>query len=483
MEERSAVEDRSKSWAARVTRRRVLCIDDEPMVGQMIEATLEAKAAAIDVTLTHSGAEGLAALKTELPDAVLLDLGLPDMNGLGVLERIKATWPELPVIMLTGQADVRTAVQAIQMGAYQFLTKPFNSDELIVILGRAMERSLLLAEIEALRRRTTGPGALAQLLGSAQRSQQLVRQIRQVAPSMFTVLIQGETGVGKEVVARALHEESPRADKPFVAIDCGALPETLLESELFGHEKGAFSGADRRKEGLLFMAEGGTLFLDEIGNMPMGLQAKLLRVLQERKVMPVGATTPRPLDARFIAATNVTLENAVKEGRFRQDLYYRLAEFVVHVSPLRERAEDVAYLARKFMEEASVELRRPVRGFDDEAMLLLSGHAWPGNVRELRNLVRQAVLLAEDFMIRGDQLRGVLGRGTPVPETIATAGLPTPTLKEVAERATMEAERTAIVEALKRTGGNKSQAARLLQVDFKTLHLKIKRMGLGINLD
>ena len=289
------------------------------------------------------------------------------------------------------------------------------------------------------------------------------------------MLIQGETGVGKELVARALHEESARQGKPLIPIDCGAIPENLLESELFGHEKGAFSGADRRKEGLFVLADGGTIFLDEIANLPLPIQAKLLRVLQERKLMAVGATVARQLDVRFIAATNVSLETAVKEGKFRQDLFYRLAEFTIQVPPLRERGDDVLLLARRFREEASLELRRPVAAISEDACRVLRAHGWPGNVRELRNVIRQAVLLAPDSVIEAPQIQALLSAwDAPLDSTTGDRSL-----KEIADAAAADAEKRAIAEVLQKTNGNKSQAARILKVDYKTLHLKVKRYGLG----
>jgi DNA-binding NtrC family response regulator len=303
----------------------------------------------------------------------------------------------------------------------------------------------------------------------------VVRRLLQVAPHNFTVLIQGETGVGKELVARALHEESGRAGKPFVPIDCGAIPDNLLESELFGHEKGAFSGADRRKKGLFSLAHGGTLFLDEVGNLPVGIQAKLLRVLQERKVLPLGATSPRNLDVRFVAATNMPLEVAVREGRFRQDLYYRLAEFSLVVPPLRERGPDILLLAQRFIEDASVELRRPVAMLSEGAAQLVRAHDWPGNVRELRNVIRQAVLLTHGAVIEAAEIQNLL-QGEEAPAEVVAGER---SLKEIADAAAAEAERRAIEAMLRRTGGNKSQAARLLKVDYKTLHLKAKRYGLS----
>jgi DNA-binding NtrC family response regulator len=454
--------------------RRLLSVDDDPMQGRMITALFR-DTPSIEVTAVHDPGEALELVTARPPDLLLLDLGLPGMSGLEVLQRVKASYPQMPVIVLTGFSDVRTAVQAIKLGAYQFLTKPVNTEELLVIVERALEHTELLEEIESLRRKVGSDSAIGCLVGGSLGMQAVLRRIRQVAPSNFTVLVQGETGVGKELVARALHEESGRQGKPLIPIDCGAIPENLLESELFGHERGAFSGADRRKEGLFALADEGTIFLDEIGNLPLPIQAKLLRVIQERKLMPVGATVARPIDVRFIAATNVPLENAVREGKFRQDLYYRLAEFTIVIPPLRERNDDVALLAGRFREEASLELRRPVAGISEEAARILRSHGWPGNVRELRNVIRQAVLLAPDSIIEATQIRSLLSGWDGKVES--TAG--ERSLKEIAETAAADAEKRAIMEILQRTNGNKSQAARLLRVDYKTLHLKVKRYGLG----
>jgi DNA-binding NtrC family response regulator len=460
--------------AAIETRRRLVSVDDDPMQGRMISALFR-DTPGLEVSLIHDGAEALEVILSRPPDIVLLDLGLPGVSGLEILQRIKTLFPQLPVVVLTGFSDVRTAVQAIKLGAYQFLTKPVNTDELQVIVQRALEHGDLLEEIESLRRKVGPDGPLGSLVGGSVGMQTVVRRIRQVAASNFTVLIQGETGVGKELVARALHEESPRQGKPLIPIDCGAIPENLLESELFGHEKGAFSGADRRKEGLFVLADGGTIFLDEIANLPLPIQAKLLRVLQERKLMAVGATVARQLDVRFIAATNVSLETAVKEGKFRQDLFYRLAEFTIQVPPLRERGDDVLLLARRFREEATLELRRPVAAISEDACRVLRAHGWPGNVRELRNVIRQAVLLAPDSVIEAPQIQGLLSAwDAPLDSTTGDRSL-----KEIADAAAADAEKRAIAEVLQKTNGNKSQAARILKVDYKTLHLKVKRYGLG----
>jgi DNA-binding NtrC family response regulator len=457
---------------------RLLAVDDDADQRQLV-ATAFGRTPTIDVVPVADGETALATASHDPPDVVLIDLSIPGMGGLGLLQKLKLVVPRVPIVVITANADGRAAVEAIRLGAYQFLTKPVNPQELLVIVKRALERTELLAALESLRHRADGEDPLAARFGTSPPMQLVARQIRQVAGSQFTVLVQGQTGVGKEVVARAIHDLSPRAEGPFVAIDCGAIPENLLESELFGHEKGAFSGADRRKDGLLQVAHAGTLLVDEVGNLPPGTQAKLLRVLQERQVLPLGSTTPRKLDARFIFATNVSLEEAAKEGRFRSDLFYRLAEFTITVPPLRERGRDTLMLARRFLDEANVELRRAVAGFDEEAAAEIMAHSWPGNVRELRNAVRQAVLLTEEFTITGTEMRSLLkpSRADPPAEL---SGSPS-SLREIADAAVESAERQAILRALQSTNGNKSQAARLLHVDFKTLHVKMRRYGITIS--
>jgi DNA-binding NtrC family response regulator len=296
--------------------------------------------------------------------------------------------------MVTGSDDVRTAVETMRLGAYDYIAKPFVAGQLILTVRRAVERQALVDEIQLLRKEAFTGDALAKLSGLGVEMQGVLRRIKQVSGSPLTVLIQGETGTGKEIAARAIHQGSPRRTRPFLAIDCGALPESLIESELFGFERGAFTGADRRKEGIFQLASGGTLLLDEVANLPPATQGKLLRVLQERQVAPVGGRGPIPFDVRLVVACNVELEDEMAAGRFRADLFYRLDEFRITLPPLRARRDDILILARRFLDEASVEMKCHVHGFTVEAEACLLQHLWPGNVRELRNVVRRAVLLA-----------------------------------------------------------------------------------------
>ncbi len=457
----------------------ILVVDDDPIERRLLQ-TLLGKVGGYHVAMAEDGASAFKQAERFEPQTVILDMNLPDMNGMDILKKLKESYPQLPVIMVTGVTDLATAVKAIQQGAHNYLTKPFQNDQLLITVQNAVEKNELLTEMKQLRQKAGKGPALTRILGKSKAVQEVIGQIQKVADSQLTVLIQGETGTGKELAARALHEESSRRDRPFVAIDCGAISENLLESELFGHEKGSFSGADRKKEGQLVLANGGTLFLDEVGNLPLGLQSKLLRVLQERQVRPVGANQSQSIDVRFIAATNAPLEDEAKAGKFRQDLYYRLAEFTIQLPSLKQRKDDVLVLAQRFREEACVELKRFVSSISKEAEQLLAAHPWPGNIRELRNVIRQAVLVAPDFEIHAEQIKTLLkiSKTAEVPsvmEVSIPAGL---SLKKIGENAIEEAEKQAIRNVLRSTQGNKSQAAKILKTDYKTLHVKIKKYGL-----
>ncbi len=458
---------------------KLLVVDDDEASCRLVKAIFAAEG--VEVVMAHDGPAGLDRVAADRPDAVLLDVRLPGLDGLEVLERLKAASPSLPVVMLTASRDVKTAVRATQLGASDYLTKPIDQDEVVMVVRRSLEHHALRMEVEDLRKRvgTAESDQLATLMGPSVQIQHVIAQVATVAASTFTVLILGETGTGKELVAQAIHRQSDRRRKPFIALDCGAIPEQLLESELFGHEKGAFTGADRRKAGRFQVAEGGTCFLDEIGNLPLSLQAKLLRALESKQVQPVGAERASPIDIRFIAATNNDLQAKVTDGAFRADLYFRLAQYTIPLPPLRQRRDDIAHLARRFLAEASVELRRPVQELLPPALELLERHDWPGNVRELRNVIRRAVLQSDGLVISPVHLRVALKEaGAPDSPRAASAGAAGRPLKLIADEAARAAERDAIVETLRATKGNKSQAARALQTDYKTLHVKIKHLGI-----
>jgi DNA-binding NtrC family response regulator len=456
---------------------KLLVIDDDEASCRLIKATFNAED--IDVVMAHDGPAGIEQAAIETPDVVLLDVRMPTLNGLDVLERLKNASPSLPVVMLTAEHDVKIAVRATQLGAFDYLTKPIDHEEVVIVVRRALETRALRLEVEDLRRRVGRDEGdnLARLMGPSAAVQQVVEQVRIVAASTFTVLILGETGTGKELVSQAIHRLSDRRRKPFIALDCGAIPEPLLESELFGHEKGAFTGADRRKTGRFQLAEGGTCFLDEMGNLPMSLQAKLLRALESKQVQPVGAERATPIDIRFVAATNHDLRLRVADGTFRSDLFFRLAQYTITLPPLRSRPEDIRHLAQRFVEETSVELRRPVQELVPEAIELLRQHDWPGNVRELRNVVRQAVLQTRELVIRKEHVRSILTADRAAP-TSAPQDLTGQSLREIAEDAARNAERQAITTALRAANGNKSHAAKALRTDYKTLHVKMRKLGI-----
>jgi two-component system nitrogen regulation response regulator GlnG len=454
---------------------KILVVDDEAEIRSLLAAVLQNKG--YEVVTAEDGAAALQAVPRERPAVILMDLSMPRMNGMDALPEIKRLDAEVPVIICTAHADLATAVRAMKLGAYDYLTKPFDVELLILTLERAVERHRLHSRIEELKWQGQG-SSLAERMGGSPAIAQVIQQVAQVAESNFTVLVQGETGTGKELVARGIHQQSPRRPAPFVAVDCGAIPETLVESELFGHERGAFTGAQARREGHFQLAKGGTLFLDEIGNVPLATQAKLLRALEQREVNPLGATRAVAVDARIIAATNSELEESVKAGRFRADLYYRLSEFTIALPPLRSRREDIMHLSQRFLDEVSMELRRPVRRIADEAMQVLLHHDWPGNVRELRNVVRKAALLATDVVT--PEHIPALSASAPAPSRAAAEPLGEDlSLREVAELAAGQAEREVIRHALESTKGNKSQAARLLRTDYTTLHAKMKRYGIS----
>lgn len=455
---------------------KILVVDDDPKIQLLLTDTLGAEG--FDVVTAADGQAALDHVRSDPPAIVLLDLRIPGIDGMVTLEKIQAVAPKIPVVMLTAHGDIPSAVRAMRLGAFDYLTKPVHSEEIVLTVRRALERRSLVAEVEELRNQLEDFGAPRELMGLSGSMQQIAQQVKQVARSTLTVLIQGETGTGKELVARAIHQLSDRREKPFIALDCGAIPDTLIESELFGYEKGAFTGADRRKEGHFQLAEGGSLFLDEIANLPLATQSRFLRILQEREVHMLGGKHPVQVNVRIIAASNVPLEAEVQAGRFRQDLYYRLNEFVISLPPLRERHEDILPLARRFLTEASMEFGRPVRDIAEEGARRLLAYPWPGNVRELRNVIRQAVLLASD-LIGPEHLMALTAenapahsRETPIP---APARL---SLRERADLAAALAEQQAIRQALQATRGNKSEAARLLRTDYKTLHLKMKRHGI-----
>jgi DNA-binding NtrC family response regulator len=457
-------------------RHKALIADDDEKVRMTASDVLAGEG--FEVLTAGNGEEALDVFGASTPDVVIVDLKMPGFGGLEVLRRIKAKAPEVPVIMITGYGEVKTAVEAMRLGAYDFLAKPFLIEDFVATVQRALERAELLGELEGLRRRVTAATALTDLMGRSAVIAGIVEQAQQAARANVTVLLTGETGTGKELLARAIHQASARATQPLIAVDCGAIPDTLIESELFGYEKGAFTGADRRKEGYFTQADGGTLFLDEIANLPLTTQAKLLRALQERAIQPLGAAKPQPIDVRVLAATNAPLEREVQAGRFRQDLYYRLNEFPIIVPALRDRRQDIEELARRFLDEATLEFGTAPSAFAPEALNALIAHDWPGNVRQLRNVVRRAGLIAPglvapEHLSLHDGEEPANGGTAPV-----TPGEEV-SLRTVVERAIVGAERQALTQALTAARGNQATAARALRIDYKTLYRKMKQYGMS----
>jgi DNA-binding NtrC family response regulator len=455
----------------------VLIVDDDAEMRSLLGEILTKQGLAI--IEADDGDVAVSRVATETPSAVVLDVKMPRVNGLDALLEIKRLRPDLPVIILTAHGDIPMAVEAMRRGAYDYLSKPFRQDHLTMSIRRALERQDLLSGLGDGTRPAEADDLTAQM-GPSRPVQSVARQVAAVGGSELTVLIQGETGTGKELVARAVHQRSGRPVDAFVAVDCGALPDTLIEAQLFGHTRGAFTGAERAHEGHFRRADGGSLFLDEIGNLPLGTQAKLLRVLQERQVQPLGAAVPVGVNVRIIAASNLLLKEEMLAGRFRADLYYRISEFTIVLPALRERCEDIPYLAQRFLQEAAGELKLSDHSLSDEALQLLVTYAWPGNVRELRNIIRRAAVVSRG-VIGPEHLSGL----TAVSAAIEPSPLELPSttgplsLKERAEAAAAAAEREAIREALQAAHGNKSEAARLLRIDYKTLHIKMRRYAIS----
>jgi len=461
-------------------RRRVLIVDDEKDMRWTVCTLL--KNQGLEPLEAGDGAAALDMMRKASPDCVLLDIRMPGMGGLEVLRRARAFDRLTPIIMITGFGSIDSAVQAMKDGAHHYITKPFEHGRLMGAIRQALEARRPAGPSSLPDRQAPGtPDAtLRQTMGPSEDVTGIISDVAKVAPTDFSVIISGETGSGKELVARAIHHQSPRAAGPFVAVDCGCIPPTLFESELFGCEKGAYTGADRSRAGLFEVASEGTLFFDEVANLPLAVQPKLLRALQERQILRVGGSQSIDVDARVICATNCDLAALVQEKRFRRDLFFRLNEFGVALSPLRERQEDIVYLAQRFLSMTNEELGKHVGSISEAALELLLTHRWPGNVRELRNVIRRAVLLADDC-VRPDHLdisrdsRATACRRRPA----AHAFDGRVSLKEIVRRSVMQVEQEALVEALTKTGGNKAKAARILQIDYKTLLNKAKAYGIS----
>ena len=449
----------------------VLIVEDKESMAQMLSQAVEAEG--YEVVMARDGREGIQKLKQGKIDLVVTDLKLPHKNGLEVLETAKEYNPLVPVILMTAFGTIETAVKAVKEGAYDFLTKPFDPDHLLLLIGKALEKQRLLTE-NLIFREVFGKHLQApRIIGKSPKLLEVMDKVQRVAPSHTTVLLLGDSGTGKELFARAIHFLSPRKDKAFVAINCAAIPRELLESELFGHEKGAFTGAVGRKLGKFDLADKGTLFLDEIGDMDLSLQAKLLRVLEGTEFMRVGGVAKIKVDVRVVAATNQDLQAAISKQSFREDLYYRLSVFPLFIPPLRERKEDIEPLVEHFCAHYSKELKKPLRSITPEGMELLMNHRWSGNVRELQNVIERSIILSDRETITAEEL-GLRSRASAGSEGLAAELPQEGTLHEVGGAAARMAEERLIRKILKETGGNKSRASEILQVSYKTLLTKIK---------
>lgn len=451
--------------------------------------------------MAASGEEALACIRQEAPEVALLDVGLPDMDGFEVLARAKAHDKTVSVIMVTANGKTHDAVRAIRAGAYDYVAKPFNNEDIVLTVRRALEEKALKGQRRQFLNQPPGQaGSLLDCMGKSAAIQRIQTEVERVARTNFSVLVTGESGTGKELVSQAIHARSLRAAKPFVAMDCGAISESLIESELFGHEKGAFTGAYQAKAGAFELADGGTIFLDEIGNLPLAMQGKLLRVLETRRIHRIGSTKEQEVDFRVVAATNADLRVMVDQQTFRGDLYHRLAEFTIRLPALHERKEDLVFLVNRFLTQTNKELGKQVQDLSASAWGLIQRYDWPGNARELRNQLRRAVLLCDDpeGMVKPECLGMLDGRGSPSellgpdqpeqcwPEDGGPRACPLCdsaallasgvglSLKELSGRVTAQLERAILLQVLTLTDGNKAQAARMLHIDYKTIHNKLK---------
>jgi DNA-binding NtrC family response regulator len=442
---------------------RILIVDDEERMADVIAMAL--RRAGYECETRQNGVEALQALEERGADLLVTDWKMPEMDGLELLRRVHVQRPALPVILITAHGSVPSAVAAMREGAFDYVTKPFDNDELRALVARALDMTRLERENRYLRQEVSSRYAPETIVAESKRSQELLALVRRVAPSRSTVLIQGESGTGKELVARLLHYWSDRVGQPFVAINCKAFAEGVLESELFGHEKGAFTGATAARTGCFERATGGTLFLDEIGEVSPDFQAKLLRVLQDSEVLPVGGNKPHPIDVRVVAATNRPLREEVAAGRFREDLYFRLNVIPIQLAPLRERREDVLPLARHFLHRYADEAARRV-SLSEEAERALLAHPWPGNVRELENAIERAVVLAREESIKSEDL------------LLEQAAESKVTAQGTLQDALDQAAAARIRAALEAADGQRAEAAQALGIERTTLYRMMKRLGI-----
>jgi DNA-binding NtrC family response regulator len=448
---------------------RVLIVEDEDNARRGYEQLLQRWG--YDVFGVGTAEDALAKIASYQPDTLIADVELPGMNGLDLLKQLGPELHDVPAIIITGKGSEERAVAAIEAGAFWYIEKPLKGPVLRALLDRALGKARDARQLVVLQRQLREAGRLGELVGASKPMQEVMRIVEMAAPSSASVLITGETGSGKEIVARTIHKLSPRAQGPFVAINCSAIPETLMESEIFGHERGAFTGAAERRIGCFELADGGTLLLDEIGEMPAPTQAKLLRVLEDHKVRRLGSKSETPVDVRVLAATNKDPEQAVSSGHLRQDLYFRLNVFHINLPPLREHKEDIGLLVEHILRDVNAKHNKHVRGIGAEVMDIFMSHTWPGNIRELRNVLERAAIMSEKDLITRASLPGEFGKSTSkAPSDLSTVKFPIGTTVDAMER-------ELIIQTLSATSNNKTRAADLLGISLKTLHNKLKEYG------
>jgi two-component system response regulator AtoC len=438
---------------------KILVVDDEAPVRDVVRKGLS-QMGGYSVEVAQNGVEAIEKIEKDVFDLVLTDLKMPEMDGIELLKTIKGTRPEVTVILMTAYGSIETAVEAMRIGATDYITKPIDLNDLLIRISKARKESLLLTENRLLRMEVRKKFEFANIIGKSKKMQEIFSLIEKVALGTSTVIVYGGSGTGKELVAKAIHYNSPRADRPFIPFNCGAIPETLVESELFGHTKGAFTGAVQAKKGLFEEADGGTLFLDEISTILPSVQVKLLRVLQEKEVMKVGSTERTKIDVRMIAATNENLEENMKKGKFREDLFYRLHVFPIFLPDLKDRKEDIPLLAYYFLDTYSREAKKEIKGISKEAIKLLLDYQWPGNVRELENAIARAVIMTDqDYLVPADFPRDM------------TEGFSEMIKKGVKDRKSLDDIKSEYIrEILKEVGGNKRIASEILKVNPRTLY-------------
>jgi DNA-binding NtrC family response regulator len=455
---------------------KVLIIDDEKAIRDIFSLLLAEKG--YETECAPNGEQGLALARRSAPDVVLLDMNLPDIPGLDVLTGLRRDAPACRIIIITAFGTIRNAVEATMLGAYAYLEKPVENDELLLLIGRALEVRRLETEVQELKSELHTRYSFTAIVGTSGRMNSIFQTMERIARVDGTVLLSGESGTGKELAARAIHYAGPRLDGPFVVVNCGAIPRDLIESEFFGHSKGAFTDARAETTGKFELAQKGTIFLDEIGELPLDAQVKLLRALGEREIVKVGGTKTIPVDVRVIAATNKVLDEEVRKGNFREDLYFRLAVLSLQLPLLRERREDIPLLCEHFFKKYKAELKKNIAAVSPEAMEALLRYPWPGNVRELENVIYEAMVLSDDPILAERSLPLRIRTGPALTAEPCASGLPADGLRGAAQSAAGNAEKTLIEKALRESNGNRTLAARALGVSRKTLFNKMKALAI-----